>query len=92
MLRAPSVYVMAVWLRNLNEGEDIVLPIDPAAQTQTGAQIIGGAGMPQSSTHFIASIRSAAKQSLAFDSRPESDEGADTGGSGPAPRKKPRNK
>jgi hypothetical protein len=82
VLRAPSVYAMAVWLKNLEQGEDIVLRIDPTAQAQTSGQAIGGDRWTQSSSQFVQSIRPAAKQSLSFDSRPKTEEGDDTRGSG----------
>ena len=76
-LRASSVYVMALWLKNLSGGEDIVLQIPSApGPAKLG---IGGA-MPLGSTDFVNSLRGKAADTLRFDNRPQSD-----GGGGNAP-------
>lgn len=68
VLKAPSVYVMAVWLKNLGGGDDIVLPI-PAGPTAVGAPI--GGSLPVSSNNFIQGLRSQAIMSLQFNNSPQ---------------------
>jgi len=68
VLKMPSVYTMAVWLKNLGAGDDIVLPI-PSVSTAAGAPT--GGSLPQSPTDFIKGLQSPARSSLGFDSRPE---------------------
>jgi len=33
VLRIPGIYVMALWLRDMNGGEDIVIPMSPTVET-----------------------------------------------------------
>jgi len=77
VLKAPSVYVMALWLKNLEMGDDIVIPIStPAPAGAAHPSLVrrlesaGGAPLAQSPTDFIQGLRSAAVTSLRFDSRP----------------------
>jgi hypothetical protein len=77
-LRASSVYVMALWLKNLNGGEDIVMQI-PSAPGR--ARIGIGGAMPLPPTDFVNSLRSAAAETLRFDNKPQPDDG----GGGQAP-------
>jgi len=90
VLRAPSVYVMAVWLKNLDGQNDVVLPIAPGPAA-TG-QPMGG-GLPQSGNEFVKGLRSAAATSLGFDNRPQPGGGQrQSGGAGRVPpdRNRPR--
>jgi hypothetical protein len=85
-LRAPSVYVMAVWLKDLSGQNDIVLPIAPGPTALTG-------GAPRSSNDFLQGLRSAATTSLGFDSTPQPGGGqGPPGGVGgmPSGRNRPR--
>jgi hypothetical protein len=71
VLRVPSVYVMAVWLKNLQGRDDVVIPIDPARKTVGGPATGGGIPLPQSSTDFVKAMRDPAKSSLAFFNAPD---------------------
>lgn len=68
-LKAPSVYVMALWLKNLQGGDDIVVPIAPAGPGRQPASE-GGASLPQSPADFLDALRPAAATTLRFDSTP----------------------
>jgi hypothetical protein len=69
VLKAPSLYVMALWLKNLQDGDDIVLPIVPAGPGRQPASL-GGAPLAQSPEDFMGGLRSSATTALRFDSRP----------------------
>jgi hypothetical protein len=72
LLKAPSVYVMAVWLKNLGSGDDIVLPIPqtlPPAGSTLGSGLLP---LPSSPRDFVKSLQPSARTALGFDSRPQS--------------------
>jgi len=69
-LKAPSVYMMAVWLKNLAGGDDIVVPI-PTGSTAAGTTLGGAVPLAKSGNTFVQDLRSAAAASLAFDNRPQ---------------------
>jgi hypothetical protein len=89
VLRAPSVYTMAVWLKNQAGGDDIVIPINPGQTTAGGPASGGGAPSPQGPDDVLAAMRDAANTSLRFDSTPRPGGGAPPvipgGGGGPPP-------
>jgi hypothetical protein len=58
-LRAPSVYAMALWLMNLQRGDDIIIPILPAGPGPQPASE-GGGPLPQSPRDFLDRLRSTA--------------------------------
>jgi len=62
VLKAPSVYTMALWLHNLDAGDDIVLPIMPAGSGPLPAT--GGSPLAQSPSQFLGDLRSAAETTL----------------------------
>jgi hypothetical protein len=84
-LKAPSVYVMAIWLKDLQGTNDLVLPMGPANQAVApAAQIASTLGhavavapSPQSPTDFIDALRPSANAARSFDSAPR--------GASPAP-------
>jgi hypothetical protein len=67
VLRAPAIYVMALWLKNLQGPQDIVIPIQAGSRGPASA---GGAPLPQSAGEFVRSLRPVAAEELAFDSSP----------------------
>jgi len=68
LLKAPSVYAVAVWLKNLTGGEDIVLPVPDSSAAAAQLATLGGA--PQTGPGFVQGLKSVAVQALRFDSRP----------------------
>jgi hypothetical protein len=81
VLKAPSVYVMALWLKSLQGGDDIVIPIalaGPGPQPASG----GGTALPQSPADFLGALQPTATTALGFDSRPPS---PPSGGQSPRP-------
>lgn len=68
-LKAPSVYVIALWLKNLQDGDDIVVPIAPAGPGLQPASE-GGAPLPQSPADFLGALRPAASTTMGFNSTP----------------------
>jgi hypothetical protein len=87
VLKAPSVYTMAVWLKNLVGGDDIVIPINPGQTTAGGPASGGGGSSPQGPGDLLAAMRHAANTSLRFDSTPQPGGGAPPviPGGGPPP-------
>ena len=73
VLRASSIYVMALWLKDLDGSDDIVIPIQ--VQTPLGPASEGGAALPQSAGEFMEGLRSVAADEVAFDSSPPSPPG-----------------
>ena len=69
LLKAPSVYVIAVWLKNLSGGDDIVLPV-PEVAAATRSRSAGGGALPQTGKNFLQGLKPSASQALRFDSRP----------------------
>ena len=81
VLKAPSVYAMAAWLKNLAGSDDVVIPIDPEHPVTTNsarnASIAGGAASPvQGPAGFLASLQPTAKTALGFDSTPPTKPGS----------------
>ena len=88
VLKAPSVYAMAAWLKNLTGPDDIVIPIDPdhpvavnsaanAPAIAGGAsQLAAGASPAQGAAGFLAGLQPTAKTALGFDSTPPSKPGS----------------
>lgn len=70
-LKAPSVYVMAVWLKSLDGQEDIVIPVNPAHAGGPGPASLGGAPLPRSPQDFFQELRSPAQTALRFYGTPE---------------------
>jgi hypothetical protein len=68
VVKAPSVYVMAVWLKDLVGKNDIVHPL--ADSSEAGVPRIGG-GLPLSATDFMKELRAPATVALGADTRPE---------------------
>jgi hypothetical protein len=82
-LKAPSVYAMALWLKNLQGRDDIVIPITPAGPGPQAASK-GGAPLPQDPREFLGGIQADAAAAQQFDSMPSS------GGKGGPDRRLPR--
>lgn len=78
-LRAPSVFVMALWLKDLQGADDLVLPMGPVNQAVApAAQIASTLGrpsaaapLPQSPTDFIDALKPSANAARSFDSTPK---------------------
>lgn len=68
VLRAASVYTMALWLKDLDGSDDVVIPIGPGPAQGSGAE--GGAAPTQSPGEFVQGLRGAASDQLGFDSTP----------------------
>jgi len=66
VLKAPSVYCVALWLRNLDAGDDIVLPIMPVGPGRFPR--LAGLHLTQSPQQFLDDLRGAA--TAPFDSDP----------------------
>lgn len=84
LLKAPSVYTVAVWLKNLKGGSDIVLPVPDSPAAAAKAAMLGGAPALDAG-NFVGSLKAPALQALRFDSRPRPDGGA-PGGARPVRR------
>jgi len=61
---------MALWLRNQEGGEDIVVPLNPGGPNRPPATI--GGAVPQSPRELLGELRGPADVALGFDSRPNS--------------------
>ncbi|MFI5454898.1 MAG: hypothetical protein ACHRXM_05550 [Isosphaerales bacterium] len=78
-LKAPSVYVMALWLKDLRGTNDLVLPIGPANQAVAPSpQIASTLGYAatvqaphQSSADFLNALKPSANAARSFDSAPQ---------------------
>lgn len=70
LLRASGVYLVALWLKSLEGGEDIVVPLNPGGPNRPPATI--GGALPQSSRDLLGELRGPADVALGFDSRPTS--------------------
>jgi len=62
LLRAPGVYVMAVWLKDLQGDKDIVQPLAPIP----GSSGRGGASLMENQSSFVASMMPLADQAMSF--------------------------
>jgi hypothetical protein len=90
VLKAPSVYVIALWLKNQGTGDDIVMPIN---QSQAGGPATGGGPqLPQKPTEFLKALRPSARTALTFNSAPQpiGGQGPSTGRITPPPAPAPR--
>jgi hypothetical protein len=78
MLKAPSVYTVALWLKDLQGSADIVIPMGTPQDARAG-----GGAMPQTTTDFVGGLRGSAETAQRFDGRPQPGGGAGPpGGSG----------
>jgi hypothetical protein len=64
MLRIPAIYVMALWLKDLDGGADLVVPLDPAPDFLE-------AGRAYTEEEFLGVLESPARQRLEFDDSPQ---------------------
>jgi len=69
VLRASGVYLMALWLKALEGGEDIVVPLNPGGPARPPATLGGG---PRSPRDLLQELRGPAETAMGFDSRPPS--------------------
>jgi len=78
-LRAPSVYVMAIWLKDRQGTKDLLIPITPSNQAvapvSAMASTLGVSAPPphppQEADTFLNALRPAARQARTFDSSPQ---------------------
>jgi hypothetical protein len=70
MLRMPSVYAVALWLKDLQGTADIVLPMGSPQRAATG-----GDAMPQTTGDFVKSLRGQAETMRSVDTRPRAGAG-----------------
>lgn len=64
LLRIPALYVMALWLKPRDGGDDIVIPLDPAPPFLEAKHAYAEA-------EFLAALAAPARERLAFDDRPQ---------------------
>lgn len=67
-LRAPSVYAMAIWLKDLGGSNDIIFPLAPSAGPSGP---VGGLPPIQTSSNFLESLKTTAEIARTFDSAPK---------------------
>jgi hypothetical protein len=63
VLRIPALYVMALWLKHLDGGEDTVIPLDPAPDFLEAKRAY-------TEDEFLQALAAPARARLAFDNRP----------------------
>jgi hypothetical protein len=62
LLRAPGVYVVAVWLKDFRRNNDIFVPLAPTK----GSSGIVGASLIQNQSAFLAALKPLADQAMSF--------------------------
>jgi hypothetical protein len=73
LLRAPSVYAMAVWLEDLDGTDDILIPLEAEGRRERASRTtLGGAAPPRSAGEFLSALRPEARTALEFHRRPTS--------------------
>jgi hypothetical protein len=68
VLRAPAVYLMALWLKALGGGEDIVVPLNPGGPNRPPAT--AGGSFPLSPRDLLRQLREPAATAVEFYGRP----------------------
>jgi hypothetical protein len=81
LLKAPSVYAAALWLKNFLGKDDIVIPITPTGPGQPAS--LGGGPSPQGPREFLDGIQVAAAAAQQFDSAPGSESSGGAGSRSP---------
>jgi len=91
VLKLASVYAMALWLKNLDGGEDLIIPIQPAGAVGTQPATEGGS-MPQPPRSFLQSLQEVARVTLDNNDAPipgPGNSGGGMGGASPMPGSPP---